>query len=152
MGDIWRGELLRLGHQGENGARSVQAYNTAWQERFPAATFRLLCVRPGEDIPYEPENVEIADGVLTWTPSATDTDLAGSGKAELQAVEGDTVIKSSVIQTYVEESLLDSGDAPPTPVQNWIDNANQIVQEAAEAAAEAAGAAPTISGHTMIFV
>jgi hypothetical protein len=125
MENIWRADLLRLGRQGENDARSVVAYIDPWQREFPGAQVRLLCTRPGEQLPYQPNGVSIVGNAVTWRPDATDTEKNGYGEAELQAYVGNVIIKSCVVKTFVEPCL--QGEVqpdPPAPLDTWVDIIN----------------------------
>jgi len=125
MENIWRADLLRLGRQGENDARSVVAYIDPWQREFPGAQVRLLCTRPGEQLPYQPNGVSIVGNAVTWRPDATDTEKNGYGEAELQAYVGDVIIKSCVVKTFVEPCLQgEEQPTPPAPLDTWVDIIN----------------------------
>lgn len=142
MENIWRADLLRLGRQGENDARSVVAYIDPWQREFPGAQVRLLCTRPGEQLPYQPNGVSIVGNAVTWRPDATDTEKNGYGEAELQAYVGDVIIKSCVVKTFVEPCL--QGEVqpdPPAPLDTWVDiiNGKQDAPETAGTAGQVLG-------------
>ena len=63
--------------------------------------------------------------VLTWSPSAADTEYAGVGQLEIRVVFGDVVGKSVKVLTIVEEALADGIVTPPEPpAQEWL---NQVL-------------------------
>lgn len=142
MENIWRADLLRLGRQGENDARSVVAYIDPWQREFPGAQVRLLCTRPGEQLPYQPNGVSIVGNAVTWRPDATDTEKNGYGEAELQAYVGNVIIKSCVVKTFVEPCLQgEIQPTPPAPLDTWVEiiNGKQDAPETAGTAGQVLG-------------
>lgn len=58
---------------------------------------------------------------ITWSPSATDTLVAGVGRLEIRVVVGDVIGKSVRVLTLVEEAIEDVGGSPPDPpAQEWL--------------------------------
>ena len=127
--NIWRTDCLNLGHQGENGARELKVYVTDWQEEYPSATIRLQILRPGEDVPYYVEGVTVDGGVLTWIPSSADTGFGGYGKAELQAVQGETIVKSAVVKTFTEPCLPGTAGEVPPSMKPWTDAIEEAIAD-----------------------
>ena len=71
-----------------------------------------------------------ANGLLTWSPSATDTLVAGLGRLEIRVVYGDIVGKSVRVLTIVEEALKDGGTTPPEPpAQEWVNTVLSALSE-----------------------
>ena len=60
MESIWKRDCVHLGRQGENAARPIQVYLTAWLDDYPTATIELLILRPGEDTPIKQPIKEFA--------------------------------------------------------------------------------------------
>ena len=127
--NIWRTDCLNLGHQGENGARELKVYVTDWQAEYPSATIRLQILRPGEDVPYYAEGVTVDGGVLTWIPSSADTGFGGYGKAELQAVQGETIVKSAVVKTFTEPCLPGTAGEVPPSMKPWTDAIEEAISD-----------------------
>ena len=127
--NIWRTDCLNLGHQGENGARELKVYVTDWLEEYPTATIRLQILRPGEDVPYYAEGVTVDGGVLTWIPSSADTGFGGYGKAELQAVQGETIVKSAVVKTFTEPCLPGTAGEVPPSMKPWTDAIEEAIED-----------------------
>jgi len=143
METIWNTMFLQIGRQGENGARVIRADVSQWLEDYPSGEVVLFVTRPTELTPYIPDGSSVADGILSWTVSGTDTGIAGTGRAELRLMDGDTIVKSEVVRTTVEPCLPGTDSpVPPTPeVTDWvtrfIDSA-ETVDEALENADAAA--------------
>ena len=127
--NIWRTDCLNLGHQGENGARELKVYVTEWLAEYPTATIRLQILRPGEDVPYYAEGVTVDGGVLTWIPSSADTGFGGYGKAELQAVQGETIVKSAVVKTFTEPCLPGTAGEVPPSMKPWTDAIEEAIAD-----------------------
>ena len=76
-----------------------------------------------------------ADGKeIIWNVSASDVAIAGNGSYQLTFTDNDEIIKTFIGQLFVLKSLTSAGDIP-TPIENWIDQANQKLAEV-EAATE----------------
>lgn len=106
------------------------------------------------------------DGVsIIWEISESDIANAGSGQYQLTFTNGsgdsEEIIKTVFGSYSVKASLSPSGEAP-TPIENWIDEANAVLADlesfddiSASATALAAGADPTaeiteVEGHKNI--
>lgn len=153
METIWNTMFLQIGRQGENGARVIRADVSQWLEAYPSGEVVLFVTRPTELTPYIPDGSSVADGILSWTVSGTDTGIAGTGRAELRLMDGDTIVKSEVVRTTVEPCLPGTDSpVPPTPeVTDWVtrfidsaetvdealENADAAVAEIDEAIAQA---------------
>lgn len=143
------GSNLLLGRQGENKARAIVFYIGPWVETYGAGVAQLLHQRKGDHDPY-PVVITQEDNEVRWVVSEVDTSLAGAGRYELHYYVGDTLVKSSTGDTFVEGSMMFSTD-PPDPYQGWFDRvevagskaveAEKKAMEAASAAAESAESA-----------
>ena len=115
-------EILVLGQRGENLANTIQIDMTAWQAEWPNATFNIIAVRPEEGIPY-PVNIIVSGNMLLWQVTDVDTGIAGIGRMEIQAVEGEKLRKSAIVVTKVCSCILgdgeDIGDPPPAG-SSWM--------------------------------
>lgn len=113
---------IRIGYEGEQGARPVALDVSEGLLKWPDSIPTLLYVRPGEREAV-PAPASLSGGVLTWVPDAYATQKTGStGAAQVVfTVSGEeTVIgKSQVIPLFVNSSLEPSED-PPEPYESWI--------------------------------
>jgi len=130
------GSSIPIGRCGENLARTVLFDIAAWVGMYSSGTAQLIHQRPGEEAPY-PCNVETEGSDIRWPVLSTDTAIPGDGKAELQYIAGDQIVKSCTFQTFVSEALSAPSESPPEPSKPWVDK----VLAAGEAATEAAGEA-----------
>ena len=133
---------LSLGRQGENLARQIIFDVQDWESLYGPGTVEVIYQRPGDELPY-PVAVQREGTLVTWTITATDTEMAGShGKCELRYYVGETLAKSKIWRTWVEPSLsTPSETAPPEPEQGWVERvleAGVSAKEAAERAEKAA--------------
>ena len=137
------GSPIPIGRCGENLARTVLFDISGWVEMYGDGQARLIHQRPGEDTPY-PCVVEADGSDIRWPILATDTAIPGDGKAELQYVVGDQIVKSCTFSTYISEALSAPSESPPDPSKPWVDKvleAGEMAQEAAETATDAASRA-----------
>lgn len=121
MKEIYANETqpIELGSVGENLAREVVFdLNKLWADH-GSGTYTMLHKRPGEDTAY-PCNVTRDGALLTWQITDTDVALPGLGQCELSCTSGETVVKSIIFTTHIEESLISSGE-PPAPWENWLE-------------------------------
>lgn len=121
---------IPLGFVGENEHTVVQFDAKQAFDQYPTATPSLTVKNPsGEKYPA----VVVRDGdMVIWTISDSDLIVPGRGEFQLQFKEGDTVMRSYVGETRIEHSIMPTGDVP-TPVQNWIDAAEDVLEEVDEA-------------------
>ena len=121
---------IPLGFVGENEHTVVQFDAKQAFDQYPTATPSLTVKNPsGEKYPA----VVVRDGdMVIWTISDSDLIVPGHGEFQLQFKEGDTVMRSYVGETRIERSIMPTGDVP-TPVQNWIDQATDVLEEVEEA-------------------
>lgn len=113
---------IPIGVQGENLSRPLQIDVSELVSAFPSATIKLYVQRPVDSVPYEAANTSVTGSVMTYTPDATDTAVAGKVQLQMSAVTGSTVLKTLIGHGWVDESL--SGNVSPEPpdaVQAWID-------------------------------
>jgi len=126
--------VIGLGYVGENDHTRVVIDAGEVFGDHPQATVGMAVVPPmGERFP-----VTVArDGDLVeWTVKNSVLIHDGDGLFQLTFMDGSEIIKSCRGQFRVKESIPDGGDVPD-PIQDWIDEANEVVEEAREAAAAA---------------
>jgi len=116
---------LDLGHQGENLAKTIDIDVSEWLLQYPNANINIVVLRSGDTTPYI-ANTTVANGVLSWVLTSSDTELAGIGRAEVRATVEGLIKKSTVIMTKVKEGLL---SIPPTPAPSWV---NEVIEKGNE--------------------
>ena len=110
-----------LGRQGENNATTIEIDVSEWLAEYPNATINILAERNGDTSPYIAVT-SVADGILRWVITESDTALSGRGKAEIRATIDDVIKKSAVAVTIVIPSLEgEPTPTPPEPAQSWVD-------------------------------
>jgi hypothetical protein len=129
MIDLTKAATVFIGRRGEHYFRHLEFdVSSLLDGTYPGASLNAICKRP--DGNAYPVVTTYADGVLTWSPSATDTQIVGVGQLEIRVTYGDVVGKSVRILTIVEEALADDiVDPPEPPAQEWL---NQVLSTLAE--------------------
>lgn len=108
------GRDIPIGRKGENRARAVDFSDIIAEikkDYGDGGKIVVLVKRPNEDVPYPAAVVDESDG-LTWTPTETDTAIAGRGNAEVDYYVDDVLVKSVLFTTYTHGSIGVSGDTP----------------------------------------
>lgn len=108
------GRDIPIGRKGENLARVVDFSDIIAEikkDYGDSGKIVVLIKRPNEDVPYPASVVDESDG-LTWTPTETDTAIAGRGNAEVDYYVDDVLVKSVLFTTYTHDSIGVSGDTP----------------------------------------
>lgn len=129
MIDLTSPSTVNIGRRGEHHFRNIEFdVSSLLGDDYPSASLQAIYKRP--DGTAYPVVTSYADGVLTWSPSATDTIDAGVGQLEIRVVVGDVVGKSVKVLTIVEEALVDGIVTPPEPpAQEWL---NQVLSALAD--------------------
>jgi hypothetical protein len=129
MIDLTKAATVFIGRRGEHYFRRLKFdVSGLLDSTYPGAALNAIYKRP-DGIAY-PVITTYDDGVLTWSPSATDTLLVGVSQLEIRVTYGDMVGKSVRILTIVEDALADGIAEPPEPpAQEWL---NQVLSVLAE--------------------
>ena len=129
MLDIAKATTVFIGRRGEHHFRDIEFnVSSLLGDAYPGAALNAIFKRP--DSEAYPVVTAYADGVLTWSPTSTDTFATGVGRLEIRVVYGDVVGKSFSVLTIIEEALEDGGTSPPDPpAQEWL---NQVLAKLAE--------------------
>ncbi len=115
---------IPIGNRGDFG-HTVLFDLSAWDE-LEADDWKATYTRPGENATYPVPSGEISvsDGALTWTVSATVTELEGTGSVIIEAYRGGEFLRhSNRIMTIIGAGHEPAGEAPD-PVADWIADAN----------------------------
>lgn len=146
------GQNLVLGHRGENLATRIIFSIAPWVETYGPGTAHLLHQRQGDSEPYPVATLQEGTEV-SWDVTDGDTALEGYGKYELRYYVAETLVKSSVGETYTMKAL-QYGAEPPDPIQGWVDHVLEKENEIYEAASETKGyseAAERAAGDALNF-
>ena len=129
MIDLTKATTVFIGRRGEHHFRNIKFdVSSLLDGTYPESALSAIYKRP--DGTAYPVVTNYADNVLTWSPSATDTQLAGVGRLEIRVTDGDVVGKSVQVLTIVEEALVDGIVPPPQPpAQEWL---NKVLSALAE--------------------
>lgn len=129
MIDLTKASTVHIGRHGEHHFRNIEFdVSSLLEDDYPGAALSAIYKRP--DGTAYPVVTNYADSVLTWSPSATDTEIVGVGQLEIRVVFGDVVGKSVKVLSIVEEALVDGIVTPPEPpAQEWL---NQVLSALAE--------------------
>lgn len=129
MIDLAKAVTVFIGRRGEHNFRRLEFdVSSLLDGSYPETALNAIYKRP-DGIAY-PVVTTYSDGVLTWSPNATDTLLVGVGQLEIRVTHGDVVGKSVRILTIVEEALVDDIAEPPEPpAQEWL---NRVLSALAE--------------------
>lgn len=152
--DIKNTKVIYLGRQGENLARTIEIDVSSMLMKWPDATISLLVQRNQEDTFYLAP-VVIENGILKWTITNADTEIAGIGKIEVRAIQDDAIMKSATMKICVENSLGGTETDIPDPAQTWADTivaASEQAKQSAEGAlaSELAAAEVETSVESMV--
>lgn len=128
--------VLKGAHQGENLARCICFPIDGLKEQYGEGTWTIVFRRPFESDPYVVANQEEVGDYAVWGMDATDTAVAGEGRAELRYYVDDTLCKTDVYAVLILPSLGETGDAP-SPYEDIIDTVAGYAAEARDAADEA---------------
>ena len=141
--------VLALGRCGENLARKVLFDITDFESLYGVGTVEILYQRPNDAQPY-PLAVQRDGTSIVWNVTSTDTAIPNAfGKCELRYYSGETLVKSRIWQTWVDNALsTPSETTPPGPEQGWVDK----VLEAGQAAVNASVNSPKIGNNGNWFV
>ncbi|WP_041314038.1 hypothetical protein [Heliomicrobium modesticaldum] len=94
MIDLTKAATVFIGRRGEHHYRSLEFdVSDLLGDEYPSAALHAIYKRP-DGIAY-PLVTSYAYGVLTWSPSATDTENVGVGRLEIRVVHSEVVGKSA---------------------------------------------------------
>jgi hypothetical protein len=131
--------MIELGKRGENLSLCVVFDITGWDKTYGTGRVQILHQRNGDAAPYpcvyelinRPDDPYL---LVEWTITEADRAVAGIGRAELQYVVGNSIVKSDVYVTRSERGLGSAGAVPESPEVPWVEK----VMQAAEAAENSA--------------
>ena len=108
------GRDIPIGRKGETMARDIDftdIINEIKNAYGDGGKVVVLVRRSGEETTYPAASVDESKG-LVWTPTSTDTAIAGLGSVEVDYYVGDTLVKSVLFTTRVKDALDVTGETP----------------------------------------
>ena len=122
--------VIHIGRAEENLATRVRIDAGKVFAEYPAAVPTMKVINPAGTV-YGREVSRDGDLVI-W--DVTDGDLAAEGQGEMQLTftENSVIVKSADARTEVCRSIV-GGTTPPDPVQDWIDRAEEVLEEVEDA-------------------
>ena len=122
---------IYLGCQGENRARTISIDVSAWLDLYPNGTITIWHRRNGDEVPGPTGAVlDRENGILSWTPTNTDTYVAGEGEAEIRLAEDGVIKKSRTVITGVSPSVTGAGEPLGSGWQDYINAVERSVSMA----------------------
>lgn len=115
---------INLGIAGENEHTHVLFDCKKAFDQYPNATPFLIVTPPRGDI--YPAVVTRDGDIVEWVVTDSDLIYHGNGKVQLQFKQGEIIMKSYEAMTSIAKSSEPTGTVP-TPIQNWITQANAIL-------------------------
>ncbi len=129
------------GFVGDSLATEVAVDVSAVIDRYPGATFALIARRPDGTVYPAAVDMPVTEGTVRYSLTGMETALAGDVDLEIQARQGDAVVKSYRVLLTVRDSIGVGGEVPEDPAFGWVDEVLGAVTRAQAAAEEAAAAA-----------
>lgn len=116
-----------MGRQDTNNVTEVRIDISTPLNEFPGTWFAVQVERP-DGICY-PALCETDGDTLIWTITKADTAKRGKGKAQVVMYGADGEIgRSKPTDTVITTSVI-ATDKTPDPVQNWMDDAQKLLEE-----------------------
>lgn len=131
---------LDLGFAGEVDHTKVEINCASFFANYPDATASMVAKPPVGDL--YPVTLTKSNCSLIWAVSESDISYAGSGQFQITFTDSGEVIKTALGNYSVKPSLNATGD-PPTPLEDWLEEAQEALddfeQDVSDAEAWAAG-------------
>lgn len=140
------GKTVYMGVFSTFNARSVTFDFSAWAEALGDGTFSVSLLRPGETVPYTVAGLSVDGTLATWTFDATDTALAGYGRAFLGYVTADAMDMTVDFDVYIAKNSAPAEDTPPDPLESWYQQMLEAAAQAQTAAENAEASAEAAAG------
>ena len=124
--DLKKGVIIPIGFVGENDFTKVFFDAEEIYKKYPSASVSMK-VQPPKGGIY-PATVTRDGNTVIWKVKEADVANRGGGELQLTFTDGETKIKTYIAKTDVKRSLAGNGPAPD-PVQDWIDDAEDVLEE-----------------------
>lgn len=126
--DLKKGVIIPIGFVGENDFTRVIFDAEEIYKKYPSASVSMK-VQPPKGVIY-PAAVTRDGNTVIWQVKESDVANRGGGELQLTFIDGETKIKTYIAKTDVKRSLAGNGPAPD-PVQDWVDNAEEVLDDLA---------------------
>lgn len=118
--------VINIGFMGEQEHTNVEFRCDALFREYPnAQAYATLKAQVGDAYPVV---LTRSGSTLIWAVDTSDLVYAGVGQLQLTFSQGNEIIKTVIGKYRVNASLEASGEAPD-PVENWIDQAGETLEE-----------------------
>lgn len=124
--DLKKGVIIPIGFVGENDFTRVIFDAEEIYKKYPSASVSMK-VQPPKGVIY-PAAVTRDGNTVIWQVKDADVANRGCGELQLTFIDGETKIKTYIAKTDVKRSLAGNGPAPD-PVQDWVDNAEEVLDD-----------------------
>lgn len=125
-------DKLYLGCQGENLAQTILIDVNDWLVDFPSGIVSIWHKRNGDTVPSPTgATMDRETGIVSWSPTSTDTYVSGEGEAEIRLTESNVIKKSVKLTTGVSKSVTGGdGEDLGSGWQDYIDAVERSVSMA----------------------
>lgn len=114
---------LYLGCQGENLAQTITIDVSDWLVDFPSGVVSIWHKRNGDEAATPTgATLDRETGIISWSPTSTDTYVSGEGEAEIRLTEANVIKKSRIIVTGVSKAVTGAdGEELGSGWQDYLD-------------------------------
>lgn len=124
--DLKKRVIIPIGFVGENDFTRVIFDAEEIYKKYPRASVSMK-VQPPKGVIY-PAAVTRDGNTVIWQVKEADVANRGGGELQLTFTDSETKIKTYIAKTDVKRSLAGNGPAPD-PIQDWIDDAEEVLDD-----------------------
>ena len=122
--------VIHLGKMAENDATRVRIDSAEVFRDYPAAQVALSVTNPvGETYPA---TVQRDGDFVVWDVKDSSLTAEGDGEIQISFSQSGAKIRSDIGRTKICRSIIGEGETPD-PVQDWVDHANEVLEETGNA-------------------
>ena len=124
--------IIDIGRVGENGVTKLSIDVSSILSEYPDATASLVVRQPNRK--DYPASSTLNGMILEWVIADDEIGArAGSGSIQITVSDGEKVLKSAIAQTSIKPSLSYEKRSIPDPVKNWIEQAQEELENTRKA-------------------
>ena len=124
--------IIDIGRVGENGVTKLSIDVSSILSEYPDATASLVVRQPNRK--DYPASSTLNGMILEWVIADDEIGArAGSGSIQITVSDGEKVLKSAIAQTSIKPSLSYEKGSIPDPVKNWIEQAQEELENTRKA-------------------